>query len=163
MRHLHMRRFHWIILGMVVMAAAFVIHEPILRPDKETVLSWMNGRDITVVPVADNQPPTVERIDSTKIRNLKHESGTIWRTRIWVFRQPGLATYTFRYPYRGELNSYKAEIRYDWGIRPGWILREPQFIGVLGPENACNQYSRSRTRTNSLKKRAKEKAFIGAE
>ena len=134
-----MGRLHWIAIGICVLTAAYVVQEPLLRPYKSTVLSWMNGRDITVVPVADNQPPTIEKIDSTKVRDLKHESGSIWRTRLWEFRQPGLATYTFRYPYRGELSSYKAEIRYEWGIRPGWILREPNFVNVLGPENPGNQ------------------------
>jgi hypothetical protein len=139
-----MGRLHWIAIGVCILTAAYVVQEPLLRPNEATVLSWLNGHDITVVPVADYRPPKVEKVDSAKIRDLKHESGTIWRTRIWVFRQPGLATYTFRYPYRGELNSYKADIRYDWGIRPGWILREPQFVNILGTENAGNQYSRSR-------------------
>jgi hypothetical protein len=95
-----------------------------------------DGRNITVVPAGDNRPPTIEQVDSAKVRDLVHESGSIWRTRLWEFRQPGLATYTFRYPYRGDLNSYKADIRYEWGIRPGWILRELEFVNITGPNNA---------------------------
>lgn len=113
----------------------------------------MNGRTITVVPVADLRPPVIEQLDQAKVQDLKHEWGSIWRTRLW-FPAFGWAGYTFRYPYRGALNSYRAEIRYACWFKSGWFLRKPDNVVVRGPlgdaesdeartASPSGQYSRS--------------------
>jgi hypothetical protein len=55
-------------------AAAFA-REPFFRPGKATVLAWMSGHDIIVVPVADYQPPVTEPLDPAKVQDLTHDSG----------------------------------------------------------------------------------------
>jgi hypothetical protein len=113
-------------------AAAFA-REPFFRPGKATVLAWMSGHDIIVVPVADYQPPVTEPLDPAKVQDLTHVYGAIYR-RFW-FPHYGVADYSFRYPYRNKTNVYSARVRYDWSIRPGWIARTPESVTIVGPKN----------------------------
>jgi hypothetical protein len=82
--------------------------------------------------VADHRPPVIERVDATKVRDLKHVRGTTYR-RFW-FPYGGSATYSFRYPYGNRLNSYNLHLSYNWTIKPGWVLREPQGLRIVGPK-----------------------------
>jgi hypothetical protein len=159
MRYLHMRNFLWFLVATGVLIAGYAVRESIIRPDKATILSWMNERTITVVPVADFKPPVVEQIDPAKVRDLKHESGDIFSWQLGLFGLPryGFAIYTFRYPYRGEMNLYELDVKYRWWPRPGWFPSKPESISVSGPidevrltalrKNSYSflgQYSRSR-------------------
>lgn len=112
--------------------------EPIIRPNKATLLSWMRDQTITLVPVGDYKPPVVEPIDPSKVRDLKHEDGSIWSWQLAWLGLPayGLATYSFRYPHRGEMNLYKVEIKYRWWPTFGSFRREVESVGIVGPRNA---------------------------
>jgi hypothetical protein len=132
---MHMRRFYLFIFAACLLIAAYPGREFVIRPSNVTILSWMRDQTITVVPVADFKPPVAEPIDPAKVRDLKHETGGIFFTQLNPFGFPryGLAIYTFRYPYRGEMNWYGLEVKYRWWPRPGWVLRQPEIVTILGP------------------------------
>lgn len=127
-----MSNFRWFLVAVCLLIAAGLAREALFRPSKGTVLAWMSGHEIIVAPVADFQPPLIERLDPGKVQDLRHVSGSTYR-RFW-FPHYGVADYSFRYPYRDKVNSYSARIRYDWSIRPGWVLRELQDVAIVGPE-----------------------------
>jgi len=132
---MHMRRFYLFIFAACLLIAAYPGREFVIRPSNVTILSWMRDQTITVVPVADFKPPVAEPIDPAKVRDLKHETGGIFFTQLNPFGCPryGLGIYTFRYPYRGEMNWYGLEVKYRWWPRPGWVLRQPEIVTILGP------------------------------
>ena len=127
-----MSNFRWFLVAVCVLIAAGLAREPLFRPNKGTVLAWMSGREIIVVPVADYQPPVTEPLDPARVQDLRHMYGAIYR-RFW-FPHYGVANYTFRYPYRDKMNSYSVRVHYDWSTRPGWVLRTPQDVTIIGPK-----------------------------
>jgi hypothetical protein len=130
-----MSNFRWFLVAVCVLVAFYAVREPLLRPNKATVTSWLNDQPIVVKPASDEQPPVVEQIDSRKVRDLKYTDGTIYRSR-YFWPQVGVATYSFRYPFEDHLNSYNVDIRYLWWPRFGWIRRARQSMRISGPNNS---------------------------
>jgi len=127
-----MTNFRWLLVAVCVLTAVGLSREPLFRPSKKTVLAWMDGEQIIVVPVADYRAPVVERLDPKNVQDLKHVYGSTYR-RFW-FPHYGVADYTFRYLYQDKINSYSLQVRYDWSLRPGWVLRGSQGISIVGPK-----------------------------
>ena len=84
---MHMRRFYFFIFAVCLLIAAYPGREFVIRPNNVTILSWMRDQTITVVPVADLEPPVVEVEDvdqesillepDTRVR--RHEGGRFRR------------------------------------------------------------------------------------
>jgi len=129
-----MTNFRWFLVAVCLLIAGALTREPLFRPSKATVLAWMSGREIIVVPVADYRPPMIERFDPGKVQGLKHVSGWISYRQYLGFPQHGVANYSFHYPYNDKLNFYHVRIAYNWSPRPGWVLREPQDVAIVGPK-----------------------------
>jgi hypothetical protein len=129
-----MSRLRWFVFSVAVLTAFYLVREPLFRPNKATVLSWLNGEQILVVPGSDSHSPVLEAIDSGRLQDLKYEDGTIYRPRFW-FPQIGVATYSFRYPLKNSFNSYDVDIRYAFWPKFGWVRRERQGVRISGPNN----------------------------
>lgn len=129
-----MSNFRWFLVAVCLVIVGAFTREPLFRPSKATVLAWMGGREIIVVPVADYQAPVIERVDPGKVRDLKHVSGWTSYREYLGFPQHGTANYSFHYPYKDKLNFYSVRIAYNWTPRLGWVLREPQDVAIVGPK-----------------------------
>ena len=129
-----MSKVRWLVFSIAFLAVYYLVREPILRPNKTTVLSWLEGKPIVLAAPSDAQPPVIEPLDPHKVQDLKHEEGWIYRQRFF-WPQNATANYSFRYPVKDHTNSYTVDIQYAWWPKVGWIRREQEGIRISGPNN----------------------------
>lgn len=109
------------------------VREPIVRPNAETVKSWLYNKPIILERTSLFKRDITEAIEPTKIQDLKHIDGSIFQNA--VISNYGLATYSFSYPYKEKIQHYTANVKYVWkvSITGGEIERTPEKVVITGP------------------------------
>ena len=127
-----------VIVGVIVVALCLA-REPLFRPNQDMVKSWLNGTTIMLERGDDSEHFVFDRVESSKIQKLKHVDGTIYRTSFWTAPSSAVAVYSFMYPCKGSLQTYRANLRYSWSVRFLGVKRERISAGVVGPLDKTEQ------------------------